>query len=94
MNPLLARHRADIVRLAQRHDVGRVRVFGSRGRGTARSSSDLDLLLDPPHPRPAFFPGGLVADLEALLSCRVDVVTEAGLQEPLRSKILDEARPL
>ncbi|OPY54080.1 MAG: hypothetical protein A4E48_00436 [Methanosaeta sp. PtaU1.Bin060] len=37
------------------------------------------------------FPGGLLADLEELLGCRVDVVTDAGLHRYIREKVLKEA---
>jgi len=36
----------------------------------------------------------LIQDLEEVLGCRVDVVTEAGLRERIRPRVLREARPL
>ena len=94
MDPILERHRDDILALAARHGVSDVRVFGSRARGEASSDSDLDLLVQPGSPRPFFFPGGLVADLETALGCRVDVVTPSGLAPEVRDAVLAEARPL
>ena len=41
-----------------------------------------------------WFPGGLVAELEDLLGRRVQVVTERGLDELLRDRVLAEAVPL
>lgn len=38
--------------------------------------------------------GGLLVDLEHLLTRRVDIVTEQGLHWYLRDKIINEARPL
>jgi predicted nucleotidyltransferase len=38
--------------------------------------------------------GGLLADLEELLGRRVDVVTERGLRERIRERVLQEALPL
>ena len=38
--------------------------------------------------------GGLVADLQDLRGCKVDVVTENGLYWLLRRRILKEARPV
>jgi predicted nucleotidyltransferase len=38
--------------------------------------------------------GGLLADLEDLLHCRVDVVTDDGLKPRLRERVLREAIPL
>jgi len=41
-----------------------------------------------------FFPGGLKADLEDLLSCEVDIVTEKALHKLIRDQILKEARAI
>jgi uncharacterized protein len=46
-----------------------------------------------PDPSP-WFPGGLVVELEELLGRRVQVVTERGLDELLRDRVLEEAVPL
>ncbi len=90
----LGSKRNQILRVARRHGVTRVRVFGSMARGDARPDSDVDLLVDVgPNPSP-WFPGGLVADLEALLHRRVQVVTEHGLDGLLRERVLAEAEPL
>lgn len=93
-DPLLRRHRAAILAAADRHGVRSVRVFGSRARGDASAGSDVDLLVEAGPRRPFFFPGGLVADLEALLGCRVDVVTPDALHPLLRDAILREAQDL
>ncbi len=86
--------RREILRAAHHHGVTRVRVFGSVARGDAERDSDVDLLVDVgPNPSP-WFPGGFVADLEALLRRRVHVVTEAGLDVLVREQVLAEAVPL
>lgn len=94
MDLILHRYRAAILDIAQRHGVQSVRVFGSRARGVASAQSDLDLLVEPGEPRPFFFPGGLVADLEELLGCRVDVVTPEALHPALRAFVLADAQTL
>lgn len=38
--------------------------------------------------------GGLLMDLQALLGRRVDVVTEKGLRQRIRKRVLKEAVPL
>ena len=87
-------HREEILRIAERHGATNVRVFGSVARGTAGLDSDLDLLVDVgPNPSP-WFPGCLIADLEELLGCRVDVATDDVLHRRIRNKVLTEARPL
>lgn len=91
---LLAEKRAEILRIAAQHRAYNVRVFGSMARGDASPASDVDLLVDVWPDHSAFFPGGLVADLEELLGRRVDVVEPAGLHWYLRDTILQEAVPL
>jgi len=91
---LLEGKRDQIFEVAKRHGVTRIRVFGSVARGEAGASSDVDFLVEVgAHPSP-WFPGGLVADLEELLGMRVQVVTERGLDELLRDRVLAEAIPL
>jgi predicted nucleotidyltransferase len=65
--------------------------FGSMARGDAGPQSDIDLLVEVgPNPSP-WFPGGLIAGLEGLLGRRVQVVTERGLDDLLRDRVLEEA---
>lgn len=91
---LLKSRREAILQIARRHGVGRIRVFGSYARGDAREGSDLDLLIDIEGPTTPWFPGGLVAELEALLGCRVDVVELEALRTEIRTRALEEAVPL
>ena len=94
MVDLVRAKRDQILRLARRHGVTRVRVFGSMARGGAGPQSDVDLLVEVgPDPSP-WFPGGLVLELEELLGRRVQVVTEQGLDDLLRDRVLEEAVPL
>lgn len=94
MDPLLQHHRDAILRIAAGHGVRSVRVFGSRARGEASATSDVDLLIEAGPARSFFFPGGLIADLENLLGRRVEVVTPDALHPALRSRVLAEAVPL
>ncbi len=91
---ILKRKRDEILRVASRHGAYNVRVFGSVARGDARPDSDVDFLVDVGPKRTAFFPGGLIADLEELLGRRVEVVTPGGLYARLRDRVLREAVPL
>ena len=89
---LLRQHQPRIRALARQHGIASVRVFGSRARGEATPESDVDLLIERDEtPAPFFFPGGFIADLEALLGARVEVVTEAALHPALRARVLEEA---
>jgi predicted nucleotidyltransferase len=91
---LVRARRTEILSIAERHGARNVRVFGSVARGEERAGSDLDLLVEVATVHSPWFPGGLIADLEDLLGCEVDVVTEAGLHDYIRDEVLDEARPL
>ena len=94
LKELIQAQRGDILRTASQHGAYNVRVFGSVARGEADEQSDLDLLVDMEPGRSLFDLGGLLTDLEELLGCSVDVVTERGLRERIRSRVLQEAIPL
>lgn len=91
---ILAANREQILRLARGHGARNVRVFGSAARGDARPDSDVDLLVDLDSGRSLLDLGGLLVDLEALLGRSVDLVTERGLRERIRDRVLREAVPL
>lgn len=91
---LISEKRDDIQRIAAKHGARNVRVFGSVARGEARAESDVDLLVDTGLETSSWFPAGLVLDLEKLLGCRVEVVTEKGLDPHLKARVLQEAVPL
>ena len=71
-----------------------VRVFGSVARGEADAASDIDFLVEMEPGRSLFDLGGLVSDVEKLLGCNVDVVTEHGLKPRIRARVIEEAIPL
>jgi predicted nucleotidyltransferase len=94
LDELRASERDHILAIARRHGVTDVKVFGSFARGDARVDSDLDLLVEAGPKTSAFFPGGLLADLEDLLGRHVEVVEEQGLHHAIRDRILKGAVPL
>lgn len=87
----LKNKRAEILRVAEQHGAHNIRIFGSVARGDARPDSDLDLLVDLDPGRSLLDLGGLLMDLESLLGCSVDVVTEPGLRPRIREQVLREA---
>jgi len=88
---LLQTKRDDILRIAARYGASNVRIFGSVARGEADEKSDIDFLVNMESGRSLFDLGGLLSDLEDLLGCNVDVVTEDGLRERIRNRVLQEA---
>jgi len=91
---ILVEKREDILRIAAKHGVSRIRVFGSAARGESRPESDLDFLVEVTGPTTPWFPGGLVAELEEFLGRRVDIVEPDGIRESFRRQILQDAVPL
>ena len=94
MEQLLREKRENVLRIAAKHGVSSVRVFGSMARGEGGPESDVDLLVEVDGPTTPWFPGGLVAELEELLGRRVDVVEPDAIRESLRQRVLEEAVPL
>jgi uncharacterized protein len=94
IDQLLREKRDEIERIAAKHGARNVRVFGSVARGEARQDSDIDFLVDTSSETSSWFPAGLVLDLEEILGCKVEVVTEKGLNPHLKQRVLDEALPL
>ncbi len=91
IDALLKEKRADILRIAAEHGARHVRVFGSAARGQAGPASDIDLLVEFDPDRSLMDYGRLVMDLQDLLGCTVDVVTESSLHWVIRERVLEEA---
>ncbi|MCU0547560.1 MAG: nucleotidyltransferase family protein [Oscillatoriaceae cyanobacterium Prado104] len=88
---LLQEKREQILKIAAEHGACNVRVFGSVARGEADVDSDIDFLIDLGENRSPWFPVRLIRDLENLLDRKVDVVTENGLKERIKKRVLQEA---
>ena len=93
MNPARAIEirRQDILRILSQHGATSAKVFGSAARGESGPESDLDLLVQL---KPGYSLLDLIAikqELEDLLACEVDIVTEAALSPYMRDRILQEA---
>lgn len=78
---LLARSKPE---LQARFGVTRLALFGSTARDSATSGSDVEILVafDGPATSKRYF--GVQFDLEDLLGCPVDLVTEKALRPQLR----------
>ncbi|MGF1603278.1 MAG: nucleotidyltransferase family protein [Thermosynechococcaceae cyanobacterium] len=87
----LKEKRPQILGIAQLYGASNLRVFGSVAREENDALSDIDLLVDLESGRTLLDLGGLSMDLQELLGCPVDVVTEKGLKPRLRERVLQEA---
>jgi predicted nucleotidyltransferase len=88
---LLHLKRDDILHAAAKYGASNVRVFGSVARGEADEQSDLDLLVNMDNKCSLLHLAGLHIELEELLGCKVDIVTEKGLRDSMREQVLQEA---
>ena len=87
----LREKREEIIEIAARHGALKIRVFGSVARGDVSSDSDVDFLVAFEEGRSLFDLGGFIADVEELLQCKVDVVSERGLRPRFKDRVLQEA---
>lgn len=95
LKTLIEEKREEIISIAAKHGAYNIRIFGSVVREDDNEKSDIDFLIEYDLSRISpWFPGGLLADLEDLLGRKVDIVTEKGLHELIREKILQDAIPL
>ncbi len=88
---LIQAKRDNILHAAAKYGASNVRIFGSVARGEADEQSDLDLLVDMDAECSLLHLAGLLIELEKLLDCKVDIVTEEGLRDRVRKQVLQEA---
>jgi predicted nucleotidyltransferase len=94
LHELVKQKRQEILAIAAKHGAYNVRIFGSVVRGEADEASDVDILVDAGPETSSWFPAGLIIDLEKILGCEVDVVTEGALHWYIKDRVLQEAVPL
>ena len=87
---LLKEKREEILQIAHKHGARNVRVFGSGARGNMQPGSDIDLLVEMEPGRSLLDIIAMRQDLEDLLDCKVDVVTEAALSPYIRDEVLSQ----
>lgn len=93
-NKVLSMKRKEILKIAARYGAYDIRIFGSVARGDVAPDSDIDFLVNLEKGRSLFDLGGLLMDLQELIGRNVDVVTEDGLRQRIRNRVLQEAVPL
>jgi len=91
---LLRERREEILHVAAKHGARNVRVFGSIARGDDDEQSDIDLLVEFESGRSLLDHAALWLELQELLGCKVDVVSDRGIKPRMRDRVLREAVPL
>ena len=87
----LEKRKDEILRISSQHGARNVRIFGSRAREGSSETSDLDLLVEMKPNSSLLDLIAIKQDLEDLLGCKVDVVTESSLSPYIKDEILKEA---
>ena len=88
---ILQAKREEVLKIAASHGARNVQIFGSLARGEATATSDLDILVTLDPDRTLLDLVAIKQDLEDLLNCPVDVVTEAAISPYIRDQVLKEA---
>lgn len=91
---LLESKKDDILRIAADHGARDVRIFGSVARGEDDDASDIDILVRLQPGVGLLQHAALVRELQDLLGRKVDVVSDRGLRQRVRDRVLREAVPL
>ncbi|HWQ67047.1 MAG TPA: nucleotidyltransferase family protein [Methanospirillum sp.] len=89
--PLIVRNRKEILAIASRYGAYNIRLCGSVARGDDTPMSDIDLLVDMEQGKSLLDLGSLLMDLQDLLGCKVDILTEKGLKNRIRERVLKDA---
>jgi uncharacterized protein len=77
--------------ILKRHEVKRAAIFGSFARGTAKSKSDVDFLIEYKGKDKSLFDlVDLKFDLEKSLHRKVDIITYNSIYWKMRERILSE----
>jgi uncharacterized protein len=94
LEELLKEKREAILCVCAKHGAHNVRVFGSVARGEADEQSDIDLLVEFDPGRSLLDHAALWLELQDLLGCKVDVLSDRGIKPRIRERVLREAIPL
>jgi predicted nucleotidyltransferase len=88
---ILKNKRNEILDIATCYGARKMRIFGSVLRGEAKLNSDVDFLVELETGRSLLDIIAIKQDLEDLLGCKVDVVTEAAPSPYIRDEVLGQA---
>ena len=88
---ILRTHRDAILDAAQRHKAVSIALVGSTARGEDTETSDCDFLADFAPGTTYFDLSDLVAELQSVLGCNVDIIPSEGLKPRKHARILQDA---
>ena len=91
MNSDIQRIKEKISPVLRKAGVSRSSLFGSFARGKNNATSDVDILIEPPHGMSLIDLVGLQMEVEQALGRKTDLVTYKALSPYLRENVLREA---
>ncbi|MGO4350385.1 nucleotidyltransferase family protein [Rhizobium sp. RAF36] len=92
---VLEKNRQAIRDATKRFNAANPRVFGSVARGEDRADSDLDILVDAPPGTTLLDLGGLLEELQSLMTeTEIHLLTPGDFPERVRARVLEEAKPV
>lgn len=81
-----------LIAILNRHDAGRIAIFGSRARDDWRPESDLDVLVDFRKTKSLLSLVGIERELTETLGIKVDLLTEKAISPHLLDRIKHELK--
>ncbi|MGY3582030.1 putative nucleotidyltransferase [Bradyrhizobium sp. USDA 4341] len=90
----MADHHDQVREILDRAGLRNARLFGSSARGEDTEDSDLDLLVEAPQGTTLYDLARVELELEALLGCRVEVLTEGFLAPDVTSRADADLTPI
>jgi len=88
---ILKNKRDEILGIAHRYGAKKVRLFGSMLRDEIKEKNDVDFLVEMEKGRTLLDIISIKQDLEDLLGCRVDIVTDSALSPYIRDEVLGQS---
>jgi uncharacterized protein len=90
----IGKHRDQVREILDRAGLRNAKLFGSTARGEDTEKSDLDLLVDAPQGTTLYDLARVELELEALLGCKVEVLTEGFLAPDVASRAEADLTPI
>jgi predicted nucleotidyltransferase len=90
----IAEHRDQVREILERAGMRNAKVFGSTARGEDTDGSDLDLLVEAPQGTTLYDLARIELQLEELLGCKVEVLTEGFLAPDVAENVEADLAPI
>jgi predicted nucleotidyltransferase len=90
----LREHRDEVREVLDRFRMSNPRIFGSASRNEDTEDSDLDILIEAPSETSLYDLAQAELELEAILGCKVDLLTRGFLAPDVIDRVEGDLRPI